>query len=292
LIADSRRNIILIVVQVYKRAEHSIKVFEGLERNQVSSFLVSFDKASDSESQSAQEEMIGYLDRKKSLSVEKLFHRERLGLANAVVETVSKVLEVTDRIIFLEDDCVVRSGAIPFFHEGLRALENNRQVRTICGYSYPLRNLHWGKNQELMYAKRFSSWGWGTWRDRWSDYTRDLRYLVKCCHEKEIAITSIGVDIAKMLARDEYLAGGRDIWSLSWTLLHFLTDTYAVFPRETFIDNIGFDGSGVHCQVTPAFQNSVHRSLFKRYDWSSISHEPKNEELIRKFMAKNGEYIY
>ena len=282
----------MIVVQVFKRAEHAIKVFEGLGKNEVSSFLVSFDKATDSESQSAQQEMIGYLDRKKSLSVQKLFHREPLGLANAVVETVSKVLKVTDRIIFLEDDCVLRSGAIPFFHDGLRALESNKSARTICGYSYPLPNLFWENNQELMYAKRFSSWGWATWRDRWTDYTKDLRYLVKCCHDKEIRLESIGADIAKMLTREEFLSGGRDLWSLPWTLLHFLTDTYAVFPRETFIDNIGFDGSGVHCQVTPAFQNSVHRSLFKSYDWSNLSYDPRNEQLIGDFMANNGQYIY
>ena len=282
----------MIVVQVFNRAEHAIKVFEGLEKNEVSSFLVSFDKATDSESQSAQEKMIGYLDRKKSFAVEKLFHREPLGLANAVVETVSKVLEITDRIIFLEDDCVVRSGAIPFFHDGLRALESNKRARTICGYSYPLSNLSWENNQELMYAKRFSSWGWATWRDRWADYTKDLRYLVKRCHEREIILESIGVDISKMLTREEFLAGGKDLWSLSWTLLHFLTDTYAVFPRETFIDNIGFDGSGVHCRVTPAFQNSIHRSLFKSYDWNNISYDPRNEKLIWNFMANNGQYIY
>jgi hypothetical protein len=290
--AATSRADILIVVQVYKRAEHAIKVFEGLEKNEVSSFLVSFDMALDAESQSAQEEIICYLDRRKSLSVEKIFHEERLGLANAVVKTVTKVLQMTDRIIYLEDDCVVRSGAISFFDEGLKALKANRKVRSVCGYSYPLPSLFWENNQELMYAKRFSSWGWATWRDRWSDYTRDLKSLVNCCDENAIKLESIGEDIAKMLGQEEYLTEGRDIWSLSWTLLHFLTDTYAVFPRETFIDNIGFDGSGVHCQVTPAFQNSIHRSLFKRYDWSNISYNLNNEKIIREFMAKNGQYIY
>lgn len=282
----------MIVVQVYNRPEHAIRVFESLRANNVRSFWVSFDKALDQSSITAQSEILKYLNKHKSLDIERFFHEKRLGLAKTYTNTVTAVLRKSENVIFLEDDCVVRPGGIQYFVDGLNSLKKNEKIRTICGYTYPLDNIYWGSNQNLMYAKRFSSWGWATWRDRWTEYTSDLRSLVLRIVANGITLDSIGADIERMLSKDKYLNGNKDIWSLPWTLLHFLTDTYAVFPRESFIDNIGFDGSGINCSPTSVFENvSGVGSLNVRY-WTNVVYYLQNEQAIKKFMDENSHNIF
>jgi hypothetical protein len=36
-------------------------------------------------------------------------------------------------------------------------------------------------------------------------------------------------------------------WAIYWYATIFLNDGLFVFPKESFVSNVGFDGSGVHC---------------------------------------------
>lgn len=282
----------MIAVQVYNRAEHAIRVFESLKTNKVQSFLVSFDKANNQHTELAQSEILRYLDKQKSLSIETIFNSEQLGAARSCVKTVTAVLEKQEEIIFLEDDCLLRAGGIEYFLDGLTALKANRKIRTICGYNYPLGAYYWGDNPELLLAKRFSTWGWATWRNRWIEYTSDLKYLIQNCQEKGITLDSIGSDIERMLSQNIYLHGNKNVWSLSWTLQHFLTDTYAVLPRVPVIDNIGFDGTGVNSNVTTVFNNAALPDTMKKINWSEMSYYLRNDRIIRTFLDEQSHNIF
>ncbi len=281
-----------IVVLVYSRAEHSIKVIESLIQNRVSSFTVLFDKADNLLCEREQEAIINYINKNKSLTVRKIFHNRKMGLAKSVVNAVTTTLSKNDGILFLEDDCVVRPGGINYFRDGLRKLQGDKRIRSICGYTYPTNDINWGSNEELVLLKRFSSWGWATWADRWNGYTGNVRRMIAKCEAQGVLLEDSASDLARLCSKDEYLNGEKDIWSIPWVLEHFATETFSVFPRETFIDNIGLDGTGTHCANTDVFDNSKHRSLLVMRDWNSIDYYPENELTISQFMNDNSQEIY
>jgi hypothetical protein len=111
-------------------------------------------------------------------------------------------------------------------------------------------------------------------------------------NSQQISFQELGADVETLLSRPDYLNGQKDIWSLGWLLQHHLTDSFAVFPRETLIDNIGLDGSGVHCDTTAVFENSIHRSTFVLRDWENLTYYPQNELEVSRFMNTNSHHIY
>jgi hypothetical protein len=100
--------------------------------------------------------------------------------------------------------------------------------------------------------ERFNPWGWGTWRDRWKDFSGDLASLVE-----RAKVTGhfdrLGVDLREYCGSSQYLDGAVDIWSINWILTHYLTGSLAVFPSRSLVENIGFDGTGVHSIETDIF---------------------------------------
>jgi len=279
-----------IAVLLYNRAYHAIQVFESLKNNGVNSFTVFFDYADTPKAKKAQGLIEKYL-KTSNLNVKKHFYNSKMGLAKAVVKSVSYILKKHDAVIFLEDDCLTRSGAIRYFKDGLNSLHKNKIIRSISGYTYPINKLYWGKNSELLLSKRFSTWGWATWSDRWLDY-KTPNEMLNIIGERKIDISTYGNDIAEYLKNESYINGENDVWSITWILEHFISNSYSVFPRETYIENIGMDGTGVHCKNTNTFDHSIHRSLFVLHDWHNIDYYPENELIIKRFMEKNSNMIY
>ena len=91
----------------------------------------------------------------------------------------------------------------------------------------------------------------------------------------------------------EYLDGSKNIWSISWILSHYLTSTYTVYPPESLIYNIGFDGSGINSIKTNVFNIKDKSSRKKHmYNWKQLTYYVENDILINEFMDKNIEKIY
>ena len=65
-----------IVVLVFSRAHHSIKVFESLIDNSVLSFTVCFDKADCQLASSEQKKIIYYLDNNRYIKAKKVFFED------------------------------------------------------------------------------------------------------------------------------------------------------------------------------------------------------------------------
>jgi len=283
---------VAVVVLLYNRPVHSIKVFESLVQNGIYSCLVYMDRAADTYSINQQEIILDYLEKHNELGVELIQNTRRLGVAGSVIHAVSKTLKNYDGIIFLEDDCVIRPSGINYFINGLNYFREDKRIRSICGYRYPSCDFKWGNNEELLLLKRFCPWGWATWADRWKSFNPDLREVVERSKEKDMEISSFAPDLSLLCQDEDYLNGKRDIWTINWILEHFLSSTYCVYPRESLIENIGFDGTGQHCVPTDVFDQSGHISILAMRDWSALEYYSENERILREFMAVNSLKAY
>ena len=67
----------------------------------------------------------------------------------------------------MEDDLLTSSNFLAFVNSALSTYEDRRDVFSVTGYNYPLP-MPPSYREDAYLSYRGSSWGWGTWRDRWS----------------------------------------------------------------------------------------------------------------------------
>jgi hypothetical protein len=247
------------------------------------------DHPGDPETARIQERLLGDLERRSGLEVDLYRHPRRLGLAQSMRFALHATFEKADAAIVLEDDCVVRRGGIRFFREGLMALEHDRRVRSVCGYLFPCPFIRGGAEPILL--RRFCTWGWATWKDRWRDYDSELERVVSRLSRRNLKLTDLSHDLATLCSSAECLEGRVDIWSLSWILEHYVTGSFCVYPCDSLIDNIGFDGSGRNCAATGEFATPAEL-VERSWDFGRLFHCVENEELLDGFMSLHGLKTY
>jgi hypothetical protein len=280
------------VLLLYNRPKHSRRVLESLASNQIDRIFVYIDYPQDSAAEFAQKELLEILNNPWPFEIHLTQRQESFGLARSVCTSLNDAFaDGADAVVLLEDDCVLKDNGKHFFEAGLNHLREDQEVRSLCGYTNPQCPFVFEPESDLLSLHRFSTWGWATWSDRWQDYNRDttLGELLERTETTAESITHFAPDLAVLCEDPDYLNGLIDIWSVPWSLLHFLTNTHAVFPIESVIENIGLDGSGANCSETDAFNlNNEPFTEKSAYTWKRRNYIFQNEDLIRTFMESHG----
>lgn len=174
------------------------------------------------------------------------------GLAASIVSGINYVFEKYDAVIVLEDDCVPTANFLDFMQQCFEKYENRKEVYSVSGYSWPI--LLKKMEYDVYGCGRISSWGWGTWKDRWNLYKKDYELVSKMKNEKSASanLAIWGADLENTLVGN--VRGTEDSWAVFWALNVISKEGICINPYESFIRNIGMDGSGVHCGVTDRFE--------------------------------------
>ena len=72
------------------------------------------------------------------------------------------------------------------------------------------------------------------------DYETDIHTLINKVLESGIK-EELPTDIKKYIENDPSFLDTNEVWSINWSLIHYLTNTYSVFPSRSLISNIGFN---------------------------------------------------
>ena len=185
-------------------------------------------------------------------SVNVIESKENKGLAKSIVEGINYVFEKYDAVIVLEDDCIPAVGFMAFMQDAFYKYQNSQRVYCISGYSWPMDL----KKDEFdaYFTGRISSWGWGTWKDRWQQYEMDNcildNVMSNVAGSRNLATWGKDLDV---MFRDR-LKGKNDSWAVYFALLVIKNDGLCLAPYDALIQNIGFDGSGVHCDTNPKYE--------------------------------------
>jgi hypothetical protein len=278
-----------VILLLYNRPHHSAAVLDSLAANGVRLVRAFVDQPGDPGVERNQEHLLELIHARSEPRIELQRSATRLGLARSVRTALSAVLSEADAAIVLEDDCVLRPGGIEYFRDALTRLRSDHRVRSVCGYLFPCE-FDRGAGAPLL-LRRFCPWGWATWRDRWSMHEPRLASVVHCLTERGPGLDALPADLARLCRSPAYLGNGVDVWSVSWAVEHYLSGTFAVYPHESKIDNIGFDGTGQHCPATTAFATTTangHAPLA----WDGLKHSAENDRLLNQFLAVHGAMIY
>lgn len=196
------------------------------------------------------------------------------GLASSIVTGIACAFEKYDAVIVLEDDCVPAVGFMSFMKQCFEKYAENKQIYSVTGYSFPAE-LEEGE-YDVYGCGRISSWGWGTWKDRWEQYEKDYE-LVKKMIQQERASKNLaiwGSDLEETVVGN--VRGTCDSWAVFWALKVIEKEGICIFPYNSLIKNVGFDGTGVHCGSTDRWEiksMEYEKTLFHIPDEVVISNE-------------------
>lgn len=239
-----------VVLFAYDRPDHLRRTLEALAANDgagESELLVYSDGPKDAGSADSVQ---GVRDLLRSVtgfgSVSVVEREQNMGLASSVIAGVTEVLERSPSVIVMEDDLLTSRSFLDFVNSSLTTYEQRPDVFSVTGYNYPLQ-IPPTYREDAYLSYRSSSWGWGTWRDRWSQVdwaVSDYSEFLTDAWAQELFRRG-GDDLQPML--ELQMNGELDSWSIRFDYAHYKHDAFCVHPVVSKVQNIGFDGSGVHC---------------------------------------------
>lgn len=180
---------------------------------------------------------------------------ENKGLANSIINGVTEICDEYGFAIILEDDIVTSSFFLQYMNDALQLYKNVDAVACVSGYCYPIKEqLH-----QTFFLKNQSCWGWATWARAWTEFEHDgtklLLQLQKKKLKKKFDLEG-SIKYTQMLK--DQIIGKNNSWAIRWDAVNFINDKLCLYPNVSLVQNIGFDGSGVHSAETNYYK--VHLS--------------------------------
>jgi len=82
---------------------------------------------------------------------------------------------------------------------------------------------------------------------------------------------------------EDQIGGRNDSWAIRWRASVFLKDLLSVYPGRSLVNNIGFDGSGTHCETSSVWDAEVSATPISVHDIALIH----SDEAYRAFVRFN-----
>lgn len=279
-----------IVLFVYNRPEHTKRTVDALINNTLSgksALFIFSDGAINENDKKNVEEVRNYIRTIKGFSkVEIIERKKNFGLANSVISGVNEIIQSFKQVIVLEDDMISSPYFLKFMNELLNIFEIDQRIFSVTGYTFPIKIPELYKHP-LYLSPRSSSWGWGTWKNRWEKADWDLKDFQSFINDK-LRVESFnkgGEDLSRMLKNS--ISGKVDSWSVKWTYTHFLNNAFCVYPTKSRIINIGADSSGVHTRRTNRFNVDMENDDIEITNVQNLQPEEEVLKNFRKFFKKN-----
>lgn len=208
------------------------------------------------------------------------FSEENKGLGTSIIAGVTEVINRYGRAIVLEDDLVFSSNFLAFMNDGLNRYENEQKVFSICGYTNKVK-VPKGYDHDAYFCTRSSSWGWGTWADRWKTVDWELKDWSRYKKMGRAFNRWGGSDCFRMLRSVKEC--GATSWAIRFGFFQFLQDKLSLFPIVSKVRNDGFDGAGTNCKKWGRFKyvfDETDRKIFLMPSDISL-----NKKLYRSAMS-------
>jgi hypothetical protein len=250
-------NLAPIVLFVYNRPWHTVQTLEALHKNAKADRSVLYIFADGPKDNATEEELEQISATRKIIrskqwceEVNIIEKRRNEGLAVSIIAGVTEIVSRHGKVIVLEDDIVTSKGFLRYMNDALTLYDNETRVMHVSGYTLPVES----SLPSTFFYNTNTCWGWGTWRRAWVYFNNDAQYLLS-------AIDSKGLK-RKFNLEDSYpfynhleanIDGRLNTWAVKWYASFFLLDGLSLHPYPSLVNNIGHDGTGVHCEPASEF---------------------------------------
>ncbi len=251
-----------IIVFNYNRPDHSLQTWEALSQNEYAAQTELY-LYCDGPKSNASEEMrlriaelhkqanlyaIDAMKQGKFKAVHVVCAEQNKGLANSIIGGVTDVINMQGRVIVLEDDLLTSPYFLKYMNSALDKYESYPAVFTISANRPPVNKMAIPEDYpyDVFVSLRPFSTGWATWKEKWERIDWSLDYLDDFLkHPQQIkSFHHGGDDLTDMLLMQR--DGKIDSWAIRYVFQHFYHHAVAILPCIPYVDNIGFDGTGIH----------------------------------------------
>ena len=272
-----------IVLFVYNRPWHTRQTVESLQKNILAdeSELFIFSEGPKNETDKIKvnevRDFIHSISGFKEIKIEE--SKENTGLAESVIRGVTKVINQYGKVIVLEDDLISAPGFLKFMNEALEFYKDYNRIFSISGYGFPIEFSSEYKSETYI-LPRSSSWGWGTWLEKWKKADWQVKDIGHFLTDKNLQkkFNEGGTDLTSMLKSQMY--GYIDSWGIRWAYTHFKNNGYCLYPVNSLIKNIGTDKSGTH------FKSNVNKYDVKLSTVNTTINLEKNIEVNHEILRR------
>lgn len=247
----------------FKQCIESLARCAGADQTEV---YVALDYPANESHRAGYEKIKNYLDAAGDMGFKKLHVHKRdhnYGVSGATSNSAvmcKYISERYDRYIVSEDDNVFAPSFLLYVNTCLEKYKDDPDVVTVCGYSYPVE---WEVSAGATCFKQqinCSMWGVAFWTKKIMATRKELwggiikaslpqvmkqhtykRMIDACLKEYVLCVTS------PLKRRSRFFYGVSDIGMRAYLAVE---GKYAVTPVVSKVRNLGFDGSGVYCQIT------------------------------------------
>jgi hypothetical protein len=272
-----------IALFVYARPDHARRTVEALLNNPEASssdLIVFSDAARTPDKEYAVRGVREYIAGIQGFRSLTLHHRPRnFGLAKSIIEGVTQVLAVYERVIVLEDDLETSPHFLRYMNEALDLFEEEELVISVHGYVYPVNKAL----PEAFCLRGADCWGWATWRRGWVHFNPDGQFLLDELRRQNLlkAFDFNGAySYSEMLK--EQINGSNDSWAVRWHASAFLANKLTLYPGRSLTHNIGNDSTGRHCGTSAALDVELSATPI-RLDSVVIEESETARQIIEEF---------
>lgn len=255
-----------VVMFVYNRADHFTQTFEALNRcpeaAQSDLYIFSDGAKRETDAEKVREVRAAVEQGKKTARFQSITVYEspvNRGLAASVIAGVTEVIEKYGKVIVLEDDCVPSPYFLKYMNQCLEYYRDNERAGAVAGFA-PQLPYPESFTDDVFFAYRSCSCAWATWKECWDGVDWDLAEIGDFYRNPELIrkLNANGNDRFIRLYRQT--RGNGSSWSVRFGAHLVRHDRFTVYPRYSYIQNIGCDASGVHSKAEDAASMSVDLS--------------------------------
>lgn len=275
-----------IILFVYNRPDQLRNLLDSLIKNELSerSKLIVYSDGPKNESDEKKIRSVRNIIKnfKWPYSLEIIENNENKGLVNSIINGVTKVLNIYEKVIVLEDDLYLGSGFLSFINQGLNIYQEEERVAGVTGY------LKW-ENLDINFPNSFflnfgSSWGWGTWSSIWNDFQHyDFSKIQEEIKSVETnSQFNLGRNFYEILKRS--LDGKVSSWAIYFYAYNFIHNNLFLFPGKNMVSHMGYDSRATNHGEKLNFKANVYNS---KIDISDLPIKENKEIRNRIELASN-----
>ena len=181
----------------------------------------------------------------------------------------------------MEDDLITSKNFLSFINQALIHYKDNSKVFSISGFTVNVNGLD---TNDIYFTLRGSSWGWGTWKDRWDNVDWEVKDYDVFVKDKKArrAFNQMGTDMTSML--NKQMRGQINSWAIRWCYHQFKNSLFTVYPAKSKIDNIGFNRNATHTKGKfNRFKTELDNNSLINTDFNFSDNLSLNDKIIKQF---------
>lgn len=263
---ENMKNLAPIILFVYNRIEHTRQAVKALLENDLAgeSDLYIFSDGPALGEENAVKKVRDYIHHISGFrEIHIIERKDNYGIEKSEISAITEILAGYPKVIILEDDLVVAHNFLRYMNDALEKYSKEKKVFYISGYSHLDGKLK--RLPDSMLLSMPTTWGWATWKDRWAYFREapeksDVEKIIN--NRKSLRSYDFNGAYYKAWGNmliDQYKTG-QYTWDVSWHVAQFQNNALVLFPNQTLVQNIGFDGSGTHGEMR---ENRIT-------DWSNV----------------------